>query len=65
MDGMKSVAEGVHTAKAAYELSQMQNIDMPIVEQVYKVIYDNKDPREAVGALMSRVPKAEFHGFNG
>jgi glycerol-3-phosphate dehydrogenase (NAD(P)+) len=65
MDGMTSVAEGVHTAKAAYELAQLQNIDMPIVEQVYKVIYENKNPKDAVGDLMRRSPKAEFHGLNG
>jgi glycerol-3-phosphate dehydrogenase (NAD(P)+) len=58
----RSVAEGVFTAKAAYELSKNQNVEMPIVEQVYKVLYEDKDPREAVNDLMSRTLKAEFHG---
>ncbi len=65
MEGRKSVAEGVHTAKAAYELSQMQNVDMPIVEQVYQVIYEDKPAAEAVSALMRRAPKPEFQGQEG
>ena len=62
MEGRKSVAEGVHTAKAAFELSQMQNVDMPIVEQVYHVIYEDKPAVEAVTDLMRRAPKPEFQG---
>ena len=65
MEGRKSVAEGVHTAKAAFELSRMQNIDMPIVEQVYKVIYEDKPARAAASDLMSRTPKPEFHEPEG
>lgn len=61
MEGRKSVAEGVHTAKAAYELASKQNIDMPIVEQVYKVIYEDKPAKEAVIDLMRRTPKPEFN----
>jgi len=61
MEGRKTVAEGVHTAKAAYELAIRQNVDMPIVEQVYKVIHEDKPAAEAVSALMQRAPKAEFH----
>jgi len=38
----KSVAEGVATALSAYELSQKYNIDMPIIAQVYQVIYKDK-----------------------
>jgi glycerol-3-phosphate dehydrogenase (NAD(P)+) len=60
--GRKSVAEGVDTTRAAYELSIKQNVEMPIVEQVYRMLYDNKDPQQAVGDLMRRTPKAEFHG---
>lgn len=65
MEGRKSVAEGVHTAKAAYELAQMQNVDMPIVEQVYQVIYEDKPAQEAVISLMKRAPKPEFQGPDG
>ena len=58
----RSVAEGVETSKAAYELSLARNVEMPIVEQVYKVIYEDKDPKTAVEDLMTRGLKSEFHG---
>jgi len=60
MEGRKSVAEGVATAKAAYELSRLQNVEMPIAEQIYRVIYEDRPAREAVSDLMTRTPKAEF-----
>lgn len=58
----KSVAEGVPTAESAYELSKKYNIEMPIIEQVYKVIYEEKDPLTAVKELMERSLKSEFYG---
>ncbi len=58
----KSVAEGVATTKAAHELAARHNVDMPIVSEVYSVLYENKNPRQAVIDLMSRTLKAEFHG---
>jgi len=56
---MKMVAEGVYTAKAAYELAQELNIPMPIVTEVYRIIYENKDPMESVIDLMNRPLKEE------
>jgi glycerol-3-phosphate dehydrogenase (NAD(P)+) len=56
----KGVIEGVDTAESAYELSKRYNIQMPIVEQVYNVIYKGKSPFEAVGDLMNRTLKTEF-----
>jgi glycerol-3-phosphate dehydrogenase (NAD(P)+) len=58
----RSVAEGVATAESAYELSQKYSVDMPIIEQVYNVIYKNKDPFLAVKDLMDRSLKTEFYG---
>ena len=58
----RSVAEGVATAESAYELSKKYNIEMPIVEQVYKVIYEDKEPVLAVRDLMERSLKSEFYG---
>jgi glycerol-3-phosphate dehydrogenase (NAD(P)+) len=58
----KSVAEGVDTTVSAYELAKMQNVEMPIVEQVYSVLYEGKQPLDAVTNLMGRLPKAEFDG---
>jgi glycerol-3-phosphate dehydrogenase (NAD(P)+) len=57
--GMEMVAEGVWTTKAAYELSQKKHVEMPITEQVYKVLYENKNPRQAVKELMTRKLKEE------
>ena len=59
---MRSVAEGVATAESAYELSKKYHIEMPIIEQVYKVLYEDKDAILAVGDLMERSLKSEFYG---
>ncbi|OGW32888.1 MAG: glycerol-3-phosphate dehydrogenase [Nitrospirae bacterium GWC2_42_7] len=56
----KSVAEGVATSLSAFELAQKHNVEMPIVEQVYKVLYKDKDPKTAVMELMNRALKSEF-----
>ncbi len=58
----KSVAEGVATAESAYALSQKYSIEMPIIEQVYKILYEDKDPSLAVKDLMERSLKSEFYG---
>jgi glycerol-3-phosphate dehydrogenase (NAD(P)+) len=59
MSGMKTVAEGVKTAKAARSLAKKYNVPMPIVEEVYQLLYENKDPGLAVRDLMSRQLKGE------
>ncbi|TCT16991.1 glycerol 3-phosphate dehydrogenase (NAD(P)+) [Natranaerovirga pectinivora] len=51
---VKMVVEGVNTANAAYKLAQKYNIEMPIIEQVSKVLFENKNPKEAVEDLMLR-----------
>ncbi len=56
----KSVAEGVATALSAFELSLQQGVEMPIVEQIYEVIYREKSPADAVSMLMNRTLKSEF-----
>lgn len=57
---MPMVVEGVSTAEAAYELSKRYNVEMPIVEQIYKVINEGKNPSDAVRELMTRALKPEF-----
>ena len=54
------VAEGVYTAKAAYELSKKANIELPITEQVYKILYEESTPAEALQSLMGRELKEEW-----
>ncbi|KJJ83984.1 NAD(P)H-dependent glycerol-3-phosphate dehydrogenase [Candidatus Omnitrophus magneticus] len=51
--------EGVGTAKSAYELSLKYQVDMPITSQIYKIIYEGKNPRKAVSDLMTRELKKE------
>ncbi len=51
---MEMVAEGVITAKVLNELCRKLDIEMPISSSVYKVIYENKDPADAVSDLMTR-----------
>lgn len=53
------VAEGVRTARAALALARKSNVEMPITEQVYRVLYEGADAREAVTALMTRDLKSE------
>ncbi len=59
MDEVKMVVEGVHSAKAAMVLSGKYGVDMPIVEEVNKVLFENKPAREAMGDLMLRDKKIE------
>ena len=59
--GMNSmVAEGIKTSLAAYQLAKKMNIDMPIVNQVYEILYREKDPKQAVRELMTRQLKREI-----
>ncbi|MDY0270244.1 NAD(P)H-dependent glycerol-3-phosphate dehydrogenase [Trichloromonas sp.] len=57
--GMKMVAEGVKTTLSAYHLACRLGVEMPITEQMYRILYENKDPHQAVTDLMLRGLKAE------
>ncbi|HUJ71289.1 MAG TPA: NAD(P)H-dependent glycerol-3-phosphate dehydrogenase [Verrucomicrobiae bacterium] len=57
---MQMVAEGVKTAKAAWQLAQRHGVDVPITREVYAIIYEGKPPRQAVHDLMTREAKPEF-----
>ena len=59
---MTMVAEGVKTTKSAYQLSLKYKVEMPITEQVYKVLFEDKQPQHAIGELMTRDPKSEIWG---
>lgn len=50
MKGM--VAEGIQTTKAVYEFSRKNKLYMPLTEQAYKVLYKNKDLKEAISDLL-------------
>ena len=61
IDSMTMVVEGVRTCQATYEMAQALQIEMPIVETVYEVIFNKLDPRVAIAQLMTREMKPEFY----
>jgi glycerol-3-phosphate dehydrogenase (NAD(P)+) len=52
--GMTMVAEGVETCHAAFQLGIQKNADLPIIGKMYEVLYESKDPRQAIRELMER-----------
>ena len=59
MKEVKQVVEGVYSAKAAKALAEKYGVQMPIVEQVNRILFENKNPKEAVRDLMMRDPVQE------
>lgn len=59
MKEVQMVVEGVYSAKAALALAKKYYLELPIVEQVNEVLFDNKPASEAVGDLMLRDPRIE------
>lgn len=57
---MKMVAEGVATTKSTHELAKKLHVELPITEQVYKVLFTGKDPQKATEILMTRDLKSEL-----
>jgi glycerol-3-phosphate dehydrogenase (NAD(P)+) len=55
----ESVAEGVYTTQSATALAAREDIDMPIVAAVHRILFENSDPRRAIGELMTRELRAE------
>ncbi len=56
---MDAVAEGVQTSKSASELARKHNVETPITNEVYKVLFEDKDPIKATTDLMTRDMKTE------
>lgn len=56
---MAMVAEGVETTRSGYKLAEKFGVEMPITNEVYKVLFENKPAIEALGDLMGRTLKAE------
>ncbi|MDD6772224.1 NAD(P)H-dependent glycerol-3-phosphate dehydrogenase [Inconstantimicrobium porci] len=55
-----SLAEGYYTVKALVSLGKKYNVELPICNAVYDVLYNNKDPKESLDSLFSRKLKQEF-----
>ena len=61
---MPHVAEGVRTARSARDLAREAGVEMPIVEEVYRILYEDGVPREAVRRLMARPLGSEDRVLN-
>ncbi len=48
------VVEGYYAAQAVFDVARQRGVEMPIIEQIHAIVYENKDPRVAVMELMSR-----------
>jgi glycerol-3-phosphate dehydrogenase (NAD(P)+) len=59
LSGMRSVAEGVRTTRAAVDLAKRHGVEMPISEAVYSILYEDVEPEVALARLMAREPKPE------
>ncbi|MFW5646497.1 MAG: NAD(P)H-dependent glycerol-3-phosphate dehydrogenase [Acetivibrio ethanolgignens] len=60
MDEVKQVVEGVYSAKAALKMAQEHGVSMPIVEEVNKVLFENKTSKEALDDLFNRDKRREY-----
>jgi glycerol-3-phosphate dehydrogenase (NAD(P)+) len=58
--GMTQVAEGVRTAKSVHDLAHKLDVDMPLHEAVYRILYEDLPPKAALQSLTSRELKSEF-----
>lgn len=60
LSDMRTVAEGVKTTRSVYNMSQEMGVEMPITEQLYRMLYEDLDPKEALHTLMTRGLKHEL-----
>jgi len=56
---IQQVVEGVPAAKAVHQVADRLGVEMPISQQIYRILYEGKEPRAAVDALMGRALKPE------
>jgi glycerol-3-phosphate dehydrogenase (NAD(P)+) len=59
LKNMTAVAEGTPTCEAALELGKKHQVELPITQEVYHVLYHGKDPYQAISDLMTRHAKSE------
>ena len=60
---MRMVAEGIRTAESVYNLSRSLEVDMPICQETYHILYENLSPKAALQRLMARDLKQEREGW--
>ncbi len=59
-EGMDNVVEGVSTTGAALAMAERLDVEMPIAQMTYRILFENLPPREAITELMSRPPHSEW-----
>ena len=61
--GMAMVAEGVKTSRAVHLLAERLGVEMPLVTAIYKILYEDLAPKEAIKKLMARELKDEMEAM--
>ena len=64
MQSIGQEIEGIPTARIVYQLAKRHQIDMPITEQIYRILYEGLPPGEAVNNLLLREPKPEAQSLS-
>ncbi|GIU85170.1 MAG: glycerol-3-phosphate dehydrogenase [NAD(P)+] [Acidimicrobiales bacterium] len=62
---MKMVAEGIRTSKVVMELAEAHGVEMPIAEQVYRVLHEGRPATDAYKGLLRRPSRPEMHSLDG
>jgi glycerol-3-phosphate dehydrogenase (NAD(P)+) len=57
---MDNVAEGVNTTNAALAMANSLNVEMPITQTTYRVLFEGLSPKDAIAQLMERPPRSEW-----
>src|SRR5690606_33733807 len=65
LESMGMVVEGIRTTKAAYQLAEREQVEMPITTVLYEVLFNGKLPAQAVEELMGRVKTHEEEDLTG
>lgn len=64
LGGMDMVAEGVDTSLSVQQLAARIDLELPILREVYRMLFEGKEPKEAVTTLLSRTPYEEWKAFD-
>lgn len=63
LQDMEMVAEGVETTRGAYQLAQKYKVTAAIITEIYRILFEDKDPRQAMTDLMSREAREEMRQY--
>lgn len=63
MDEVKMVVEGVHSAKAAMELADRYEVNVPLIEEMYHLLFEDKPAKDCLASLMTRDKQVEYYGM--